>query len=387
MGLFEHLFKNNSKDSKTLKNYFKLLNGYTPVFTSFEGGMYEMELTRAAIHTFATHCSKLKPEVIGSACPNLKNLLKYKPNPFMDTSKFLYRIATILMVQNTAFIVPILNEIEKIVGYFPVVPSKCEIREDSKGIPWLVFDFANGKKSAVEFERVGVMTRHQYKSDVFGEKNNAIIPTIQLLHTQNQGIIEGIKNSAFIRFMAKAGNMFSDEDLKKKRDNFAKLNLSSENSSGLLIFDGQFSDVKQISSENFVINAAQQKIINDNVFNYTGTNLKLLQNDYDENSWNSFYEGAIEPFAIQLSLVMSNMTYTNNELSHGNEILFSANRLQYASNTTKLNVVTQLFDRGFITINEGLEIFNMPPVKDGDKRIIRGEYMNTDEKVRKDLDE
>ena len=36
--------------------------------------------------------------------------------------------------------------------------------------------------------------------------------------------------------------------------------------------------------------------------------------------------------------------------------------------------MTQLFDRGFLTHNMGLEIFNMPPVEDGDKYYIRKEY-------------
>ena len=46
----------------------------------------------------------------------------------------------------------------------------------------------------------------------------------------------------------------------------------------------------------------------------------ILQNKYTEDEWNAYYEGKIEPFAIQLSLVMSNMTYTARELSFGNAI-------------------------------------------------------------------
>lgn len=376
MGLFNKVFGKPKISSSQLKSFFKLLNGYSPIFTSYDGGVYEMELTRSAIHAFATHCSKLKPEVIGSAYPQLKRILQFKPNEYMDTSKFLYRLATILSVQNTAFIVPILDSFENLIGYYPILPSMTEIREDSLGNPWLVYNFSTGEKAAVEFERVGILTQHQYKNDIVGENNNALNATMQLLHTQNEGIIEGVKNSAAIRFIAKASNMFGDDALKELRDGFAKLNLSAENDTGLMIFDNQFSDIKQVESQQFVVNATQQKLIQENVFNYFGVNQKILQNDFDENSWNAFYEGKIEPFALQLSLVMSNMTYTKHELAFGNEIQFSSNRLQYASNTTKLNVVTQLFDRGLISLNQGLEIFNMPPVEGGDERYIRGEYIN-----------
>ena len=74
------------------------------------------------------------------------------------------------------------------------------------------------------------------------------------------------------------------------------------------------------------------------------------------------------------SLVMTNMTFTEQEIAFGNQIIFTANRLQYASNQSKLNIVTQLFDRGFITHNQGREIFNMAPTEDGDKYYIRKEY-------------
>ncbi len=59
----------------------------------------------------------------------------------------------------------------------------------------------------------------------------------------------------------------------------------------------------------------------------------------------------------------------------------TANRLQYMSNRDKLDVSSQLMDRGIISINDAREIWNMPPVEGGDVRIIRGEYWNADEKV------
>lgn len=376
MSLMDKVFGKKTQKNKEIHNYFKLMTGYSPVFTSYEGGIYEMELTRSAIHSFATHCSKLLPEIIGNARSDLKNTLKYKPNPYMDTSKFLYRLATILSIQNTAFIVPIEDEFEKIIGFFPILPSRTEVCEDKQKQEWLIYTFSNGQKAAIEFSKVGILTNFQYKNDLFGESNQALFPTLQLLHTQKEGIIEGVKNSAKIRFMAKASNMFGDEALKKMRNSFVQNNLTSDNTSGVLIFDNQFADVKQINSEHFVLNATQQKLIEDNINTYYGTNKNIMQNTFNEETWNAYYEGKIEPFAIQLSLVMTNMLYSQREVACGNQIIWSANRLQYASNSTKLNVVTQLFDRGFITLNQGLDIFNMPPVENGDERFIRGEYIN-----------
>lgn len=372
MGLFEKIFKKPSL--KQIQGYFKMLNGYTPIFTTYDGGVYEMELTRAAIHAIATQCSKLKPEIKGNAYKELHKRLQFKPNSFMDTSKFLYRLATILHVQNTAFIVPIMDETgEYITGYYPILPSMCEVVEYN-GEPWLRYTFSTGQKAAIEFNRVGIMTMFQYKNDFFGENNNALYPTMQLIHTQNQGIIEGVKNSANIRFMARLANIFKDEDIRKERKRFTEENLSTDNNSGVLMFDNKYADVKQIISKPFIVDSAQMELIKNNVFNYFGVNEKILQNNFNEDEWNAFYEGKIEPFAIQLSLVMSNMTFTEREIAFGNQIIFSANRLQYASNKSKLDIVVQLFDRGILTRNEGREIFNMAPIENGDKYYIRKEY-------------
>ena len=223
------------------------------------------------------------------------------------------------------------------------------------------------------------MTQFQYSDDFFGESNAALRPTMQLIHTQNQGIINGVKNSASVRFLAKVANMLKPEDITKERKRFTADNLSADNQSGMVIYDSKFADVKPIESKPFTVNAAQMAQINENVFNYFGTNAKIIQNSYTEDEWNAYYEGKIEPFAIQLSLVMSNMTYTQRELSFGNAITFTANRLQYASNNTKLNISTQLFDRGLLNRNGVMDIWNMSHVEGGDKYYIRKEYAEVSE--------
>jgi hypothetical protein len=197
---------------------------------------------------------------------------------------------------------------------------------------------------------------------------------MQLIHTQNQGIINGVKNSATIRFLAKIAGMIKPEDITAERERFTKDNLSADNQSGMIIYDGKFSDVEQVNSKPFTANALQMQQINENVYRYFGTSAAILENKYNENEWNAYYEGKIEPFALQLSLVISNMLYTQREIAHGNAVVFSGNRLQYASNGTKLSISTQLFDRGLISRNEVMDIWGLPHVEGGDAHYIRKEY-------------
>lgn len=246
MKFLDYLF--HGKELKAIGNYFKMLNGYSPTFTSFSGGVYEMDLTRTAINNFATHCSKLKPEIEGSALKSLEKTLQHKPNYFMDTTKFIKRLATYVAVEHTAFIIPIEDEYGRLCGWYPLRAERCEVVE-SEGQLYLRYLFANGSYGAIEFERVGIMTDFEYKDDLFGEDNSTLAPTMQLIHTQNEGIINAVKNSANIRFLAKVANMLKPEDIKKERKRFTEDNLSADNDSGMIIYDNKFSELKQVESK------------------------------------------------------------------------------------------------------------------------------------------
>ncbi len=375
MGLFEKIRQKEKMEQK-VSDYFRLMNGYVPIFSSFEGGLYEMELTRAAIHSFATHCSKLKPEIKGPGNQKLERTLQFKPNRIMDAKKYLYRLATVYMTDNTAFVAPLYDNFFEIIGFYPLLTSKCRIVDYDKK-RYLRYDFGNGQHGSVELENVGIMNQFQYRDELFGESNACMRPTMDLMNVQNQGIIEGIKNGASIRFLAKLANSLKDKTIAEERKRFIEDNLTVTNNGGVMMYDAKYEDVKVIDSKPFIVNPMQMSQIKENVFTYFGTNEKILQNNFTSDEWNAYYEGKIEPFAIEASLVHTNMVFSEREVAHGNQIMFTANRLQYLTNSEKLNTVTQLFDRGFMTHNQGLEIFNMSPVENGDKRYIRKEYIET----------
>ena len=372
MGVFEKLFP-RPKVKKQVNGFFQMLDGYTPIFTSWDGGVYEMEMTRSCIHTFANHCSKLMPTVTGADIRGVKAMLNSRPNPFMTGAQFVYKVATIYDAQNTCFIVPILDEFERLCGFYPVNPMQTEVI-DVGGEPWLRYKFANGKSAAIELARCGVVSKYLYKNDIKGETNSALMPTLQLLNVQNQGIAEGIKNSASFRFMATVNNFTKGRDLANERKNWVDENLGSD-SGGLALFPNTYTNVQQIQSTAKIVDADQMKLIQTRVLNYFGCNEDVLQNKTVGDAWSAYYEGKIEPFALQLSQAMTVMTYTNNEQKRGNAIVWSSNRLQYMTNADKLQVSSQMFDRGVLSTNDVMDIWNLPHVPDGDKRYIRKEYI------------
>ncbi|MGN1118670.1 MAG: phage portal protein [Acutalibacteraceae bacterium] len=384
MSLFQKIFKNkpDAKESEKVKyvnSFFQTLTAYTPVFRNFSGGVYESELCKIAINAKARHISKLVPVITGSAQPILRRKLTVAPNEWQTWGQFLARVSTILDVQNNSFIVPVYNEFGEMTGIFPVLPSRCTLVEYNDTL-YLKYEFSSGVTGAIEFDNCGLLTKYQYADDMFGDNNASMNPTLQLIDIQNQGIREGVKSSATFRFMAQASNFTDDEDLEEERKKFTKtyLEQSDGEGGGFLLFPNTYTNIKQIDSKPFVIDAEQTELIQKNVFMHFGTNEDIILNKAVGDAWAAFYEGEIEPFIIQLGDVLTRMIFKGKELVN-NRVTFTANRLQYMTTTEKLTASTELSDRGVLTLNQVLEIWNLPPVEGGDVRIIRGEYKNAED--------
>lgn len=376
MGLFELIFKRPIVLSGAKS--FKTLTGYSPRWLAWSGDIYESELVRESIEARANHISKLKVEIHGN--DRIKNPIKHKPNSWQTWGQFLSRLSTILDVKNTAFIVQIIDQYGEFKGIYPIVPTEFELVE-YKGELFLRFRFNNGNWGCQELSKVGIMVKHQFRSDFFGEDNNALNQTMELINIQNQGIEEGVKSSATYRFMATLNNFANDEDLVKERQAFTRDNL--ESGSGLLLFPHTYKDIKQIDSKPYVLDADQMKLIENRIHNYYGVNEAILQNKFTSAEWSAFYEGVVESFAIQFSEVMSAMLFTPIERSSGSYVFASSNRLQYASIPEKLSVTTQMSDRGILNRDEVREIWNLSPLPNGEGQsyIIRGEYKNANEQI------
>lgn len=373
MGIFNKIKEKNQ--IKYLTNAFKVINNYTPAFSSFAGGIYEMELTRSAISSIATHCSKLNPVIHGNyKHKKLSKLLATKPNYLMTTQQFLSKLFITLLCENNAFIVPIYsdNTATEIVGLYPVRGQGSSII-DVDGIDYLKYKIGN-ETFVIEYERVGHLRLNFYTKEYIGDSNAPLKPTMDLLQTQNVGIQEGIKNAASIRFLARLTNTILPEHLKQERKVLTEANLGTDNNGGIMIFDNKYAEIKEITSKPFIIDSDQVNHIKNNVFDYFHISEEIIQNKASEDQWNNFYEGNIEPLALQLGQVLTNMLMDNKDIEKGYGVIFESSRLQFASNNTKLNFVTQMTDRGLITVNQGLAVFNLPPVEDGDKRYIRKEY-------------
>ena len=374
LGLFDKIFRPKAEQVKS-DQFWQTFTAYQPQFYSVAGQVYEVLLVRAAIDFRARQNAKLKVQITGSANEKLRTLAQHKPSEFQTWYKFLYRVSTILDVQNNCIIVPVLDEFGRITGYYPVLPSVTEL-VSVNGEPYLRYQFQNGQVAAMELSRCGILNKYQYLSDFFGENNDALNSTMNLISMNEQNISEAVKQSATFRFMARVSNFTKAEDLKKEQDRFA--NTSMSGTGGIILFPSTFADIQQIKSSAYNVDQAELDLINGNVFSYFGVNQKLLQSLATADELDAFFNCCVEPFEIQLSEAMTDMTFSGREQSNGNRIEVTANRLQYASLAQRISMAKELGDRGMIMRDEVRELFNLAPLPDGlgQTAPVRGEFYN-----------
>lgn len=375
MGLLDRLFPRHqqlAEKTATATNY-KTITEYQTVFSTWDGKIYEQALVRSAIEKTAVLASKLKPEVLGDSSPRIRRALDVAPNQYMSWPKMIGRLMTILLNDNTAAVVPAFDKDMQVTGIYPLKFDTAEV-VDYKGEPWVRFYLDSGDTMAIELKWVCFLTRFQYESDFFGTSNSALTSTLQLMDYQEQAQEAAIRNGANIKFIAAASSSMRPEDIEKKRDEFSDRNLSTKNTSGLMIYDNTFESMKQVEPVSYTVSTEEMDRIQRNVFNYFGVNESILQSSYTEEEFGAFYESQIEPFAVQLGEGLTQMLYTPTQRRHGNRVVFSANRLEYASNASKRNMIRDMLDRCVMTLNEAREILQLPPTENGDVFIARGEY-------------
>lgn len=386
MGLLDILFpsRQQNKAEKVMQKgqTIKLLNGYTPAFTSWNGEIYENELVRACIDATGRHISKLKVEIFGSGNEKLKAKLKHYPNSFQTWSQFLYRTSTILELCNTCFIVPVYDNDLNVVGIYPVIPRLCKVVKYKNEL-WLQYEFNRNEKAAVELSKAAILTKHQFRHDFFGDPNNGLDNTLKLMDLDTQAINAAIRNSASYKFIAQVSNFTFEDDLARERKRFSEENLSKDakDTGGLLLFPNTYNNIREVNYHPYTVDPEEQKRIKENVFDYFGLNEEVLQNRANSEMLDAFFNGKIEPFAIQFSEAVTRMLFSDRQIVAGNKLLANANRLQYMSVTQKVQMAKELGDRGALFIDEIRELFNYAPLPDGTGQHapLRGEYKFVDE--------
>ena len=370
MSIFDRIFNRQTTAQKS-----KMIEE-TASFSIYSGDAYSSDVYREGVDAIARNAGKLKGshvikykdhDRVDGDC-QLNRLLQVRPNPFMSAYDFTYKLVTRLFLYNNAFAFIDRDDRGVVRGLYPITASHVDLLADQNGELFCQFTIRNGRQIIFSYRDVIHLRRFFNDDDILGADNSAITPGLELAQTQNDGIIAGIKSGASIRGILKFTQIMSPTKLKEERDAFVSDYLEIGNDGGVVATD-QKMDYQPIESKPIILDADQTKAIRSKIFSYLGVTEEIVSSSYTEDQFASFYESTIEPIATALSQEMTAKLFTEREQSFGNEIIFESGRLQFTSNSTKVNLIAQLMPMGLLTINQALEILNLPGVADGDRRL------------------
>ena len=363
------------------QKHFEMLSGGFKSLSSFTGDAYSNDIYRAAVDSIARHVAKLsgKHVVDNTSEQNnyskLNRILQQRPNPYMSGYDFLYKIATQYYLYNNAFILVQKDNRGNLSGLYPLTPNSVEFVVDGAGEVYIKCLFKEGKIVHFHISEVAILRRHFNSNELLGDSNDAIMSALELAHTQNEGMREAIKNSAQIRGILKYGQILSESKLKEAKEEFVNDYLSMSNNGGVVAVDQKF-DYTPLNVSDVQIDTSQIETVKRKIYDYLGINEDIVNGNYNEDQWQSFFESIVEPFAIQISSELTEKIFSEREKAFANRIIFEASKLQYASNQSKTNVIKELLPLGVLTINQALDLLNLPNVEDGDKRIQSLNYID-----------
>lgn len=293
------------------------------------------------------------------------------PNKYMTQYDFIYKVAAMYYVSNNAYIWPEYDKEGNLINLWPINYRNAKIYEVN-GVEVIKFHFRNNVYFTCPYSQI-IHLRNQFiEDDIYGDDNKAFHPMAELMSAQNQGIIEGIKNSALIRGLLKATQVMKEEDIKAARDRFIEENFRASNNGGVMMIDGKY-EYTQIDSKPYVVDADTRKETRQAAYTYFGVNEDFLQNNFSSEKYEAVYEGRLEPFAIMFTQALTAHLFTERERSFGNQIEANMSKLKYQPISQITNMINSTKELGLFTKDEFREMLGYEPLgpdRGGDEIMI-----------------
>lgn len=345
------------------------LGTYQSTFSVFGNDIYNSELVRSCIRPLADFSSKAEAKCSDQ---RIERMLNNRPNVYMNGKDFLSKVRTRLELLNTSFIYIQRDDRAKVIGLYPVPYSYFEAVEYQNGL-FITFYFNNGDERVMTlpWEDLAVLRKDYNKSDIAGDSNQAIVSTLELLNTTNEGLANSIKATANLRGILKSTKaMLAPEAIKKQKDDFVKDYLNLENEGGIASLDST-QEFTPIQMNPLTATAEQRKDIREDVYRYFGVNDDIVMGNMTTEQLENFYRLRIEPFLVALSRELTSKIYVGKSASFGNSITYLAESGQFMTMNQKLQFFSTVVLYGGATINEFRHLMGMGDLEGGDVPIRR----------------
>ena len=382
--LFGMIF--GKKQTEVTKTQLQMLNCYNAQFTTLNGNTYDSKVARQCIDRIATHCAKLIPKHIKDSIGHpikgeINFLLQNQPNQIMTKYDFIYKTISMLYTDSNAFVYIAKDKDGMITGFYPVLALDYNLLQDVGNNIYLQFKFINGQTYTIPYLELIHLRLFYNKNDIFGTGNKVLKTDLETAHTASEGIKNAIKTANNLKGILKYTNsMLKEKDIKENKENFVNDFINLKNESGIAALDAK-AEFQEVNMKPITLDKEQLEQVNYNIFDYFGISEKIVRNSFNAEEWSAFFEGVIEPRAIQMSDAFTNKIFSHKARKDGHKILFSANRLQYASLDSKVNLIKVAGSYGLLTKDDGREILDMSPLGGEEGKKILQSLNNIDSSI------
>ena len=304
-------------------------------------------------------------------------MLALRPCRELNLVDWLYKLAHTAVSTGDGYAIMVYNDDFTEIVEIPIVDCVSTTIYEDAGMLFFRFIWAfDGKQYTVPYQFVIHLKDRPAKKRFFGgNPSDDLASSIDMLNTTYEGIKNVVKNSAQLRGYLKFTNFIDDDELKEKIREFQKAYMTAANEGGMAGIGSEW-EFKELTQTPKQIPTSQLTYFKENIRDYFGVSADIIRGDYDEEKWNAFYEAKVEVIAMKLSMEFTYKVFSERERGFGNRIKFVADRLQYATAKTRLEIATALFDRGGITLNRMLEIMDEPTIgEEGEVRMVSLNYV------------
>ena len=359
--------------------------GYDPTFTTFGDNVLASDLVLEAIRLKCDFISKLDPRHIRNENGTQKRIddssiarCLRDPNPYMTTSEFLYKAAFLREVTENAFIYPdyywTKGGYKFYTGLYILQPKQWAYYEDEEtGELYIGFKFeAHSDEVIFKYSEI-IHWRKHYEADTYdggGTYSTAerrdVLGTLQAYHTICESIAEAAKCACYFDgYMKVAGFGDEPEKIQKIRDAFVKDIRNNPEKVPVLDNGAEWVNVQRSLK---MVNEQTMQHFQNKILRYAGASLPLLSGDFTTAQKEAYYERYIESPVVSLGQAFTKKVLTKWQKTHGDEIVFYPNKIEFMSTTEKTALLGVTNAMGVWSVNEVREMFGKPPVEGGDVR-------------------
>lgn len=365
MGVIDFFKKKNKK-----MKYARMLNGYTPIFTSFGNNIYASDVVQQAVSCIVFELKKLTPVHERGSVGNCEQVdgtiqsILDNPNELMTQTEFIEKIIWNLLSNYNSFVLPT-YEGEKLTGLYPLNPTNVDFLEDNTGKLFIKMLFQNEYETTVRYSDV-IHIRYRYSSNEFmgGDESghpdhSALLQTLKINNSLMQGIEKGIETSYQVNGIIKYNTMLDGPQMEKSVKELEERLRRNESCIASMDLSAEF---VPITRDLKVVDTDTLKFVDEKILRHWGVPLPILTGDYTKEQYDAFYQKTLEPIIIALSQSFTKGIFTKKGIGFKNKIVFYPKELIFMTTEQKLEMVRLLGDSGALYENEKRVIFGWKPL-------------------------